>query len=162
MTDIRPSILTTGTQSLRSYEKDGVHRQASPVENYHRFSYFNLLVSSTGASINFFIEEDMQLLSFYIGIPSGTTINSNSRVMVSTYSFGSPVTSNSTLEVELSIPALPLNLGTLIIWEPKFLIMQKDWTLYLNFNFNINRILFYGKTIYLESNNVGRVYEANS
>jgi hypothetical protein len=154
MTDIRPSILTTGTQSLRSYEKDGVHRQASPVQAYYRFSFTDLVPA--GNELFFEIQEDLQLLSFYIGKPTNVTLNSNSVITVDAYDL-SNMTGASAPLLGVTVPALALNLGSLILWEPKFLIVQEGWTLSFSANFNYERIFFYGSSVYIEKQLVGRL-----
>lgn len=150
--DIRPSVLTTGSQSLRSYEKDGVHRQAAGLSPYFRFVASNV---DANAAVNFFMEDDIQLLSVYMNLNPNYSLPNGSTIRVRAYDWGNP-TSESLL-LSLVVPANPLNLGSLVLWEPRFLAVQKNWTVTFTASFSYERMFFYGTPIYVEKEFLGAV-----
>lgn len=151
MSNLNPSTLIAGTQSLRSYELNGVHHHSEGIPSIYRFVYDKQLTQQSG--VNFRVPYDVHLLSAWVLVDSSTAINSSSTARISSSDWA------GIEQFTITIRVLPFYIGDVIALNLPLVVLKKDiWFTFTPDNFTVNRLVMFGKMVHLNDDVVGGTY----
>jgi hypothetical protein len=133
---MNPSVIQVNNVALRTFEEAGVHTHAAGIASYYRLGYQNVL--PVGSQIFFKLPVPVLLKTLWL---SGLEPFSEG---YSIYLTVGSVARNFSNTFEIKTESIAVNTGE-AVWEIPFLILEPDFELYIQANFEIARFSFFAQ-----------------